>query len=67
VWENPHDKFHLTILNRSQDIDDLRFVVFLTVHGCFVIFGDAKLTVHSFVQKDSKCIAISRLSLIVNF
>jgi hypothetical protein len=59
----PHGKSYINILNSNQDIYNLKFLVFLTVHSYLIIFGDANLTVHSLVHKESKCVAISRLSL----
>ncbi len=38
---------------------------FSKVHGYLNNFGDANLTVHSLVHKESKCVGISRLPLIV--
>jgi hypothetical protein len=58
-------KSYLRILNGNQDIDHLRLSVFLTVHSYLMIFGYVNLTVHSFAQKESKCVGFSRLSLIV--
>jgi hypothetical protein len=43
----PHVKSYLNISNGNQDIDNLRFLVFLTAHGYFMIFDYANLTVHS--------------------
>jgi hypothetical protein len=61
----PHKKSYLDILNDNQDIDGLRFLVFLTVHSYLMIFSDANLTVNSLVPKESKCFGISRLYLTV--
>jgi hypothetical protein len=36
---------YLNIVNDNQDIEDLEFLVFLTVHGYLMIFGNANLTV----------------------
>jgi hypothetical protein len=61
----PHQISYLNILNANQYISDSRFLVFLTVHGYLMIFlGDANLLVQRLMQKESKCVAISRLSLI---
>jgi hypothetical protein len=38
-----YEKSHRSIWNGNQDIDDLRFLVFLLVHGYLMIFGDANL------------------------
>jgi hypothetical protein len=54
------------MLNINQDIIYLRLLVFLTVHSYLEIFGDANLTVHSLVHKESKCVEMSRLSFLVN-
>jgi hypothetical protein len=50
----------------NQDIDDLTILVFLTVHGYLINFGDANLTVNSLVHNESKCVEIFRQSVIVN-
>jgi hypothetical protein len=64
--ETHHDKSYLDILNSNQNINDLRFVIFLIVHSYVVYAGDANITVHSLVHKESKCVRIFfRLSLIV--
>jgi hypothetical protein len=39
-----HVKSYLNILNGNQDIDNLRSLVFLTVHGYRMIYGDGNLT-----------------------
>jgi hypothetical protein len=62
----PHEKSNLNILNGNQDIDNLRFLVFLKVHGYLMILGDAILRVHSLVYKDPKYVGISSLSLLVS-
>jgi hypothetical protein len=38
----PREKSYLDILNGNQDITDLRFLFFLTVHSYLTILGDAK-------------------------
>jgi hypothetical protein len=45
----PHEKSYPSILNGNQDIDDLRFLVFSTVDGYLIVFGDANLTVQYIV------------------
>jgi hypothetical protein len=55
----PHEKSYLNILNGNQDIYNLRFLVFLTLHGYFMIFfGDANLTV--------QCISLVHKGFIFN-
>jgi hypothetical protein len=61
----PHKKSYLDILNDNQDIDGLRFLVFLTVESYLMIFSDTNLAVDSLVPKESKCFGISRLYLTV--
>jgi hypothetical protein len=61
----PHEKSYLNVLNGNQDIDGFRFLFFLTVHSYLMIFSDVNLTVRSLVHKESKCVVISKLSLIV--
>ncbi len=61
----PHEKSYLNVLNGNQDIDDFRFLVFLTVHSYLMIFSDVNFTVRSLVHKESKYVVISRLSLLV--
>ncbi len=51
-----HVKSYGNILNGNQDIDDLRFLVFLTVQGYLMVWGDANLLVHNLVHKESKCV-----------
>ncbi len=46
-----HEKFFLEMLNGNQDINDLRFLVFLTVHSYLMIFSDAHLAVDSLVPE----------------
>jgi hypothetical protein len=58
----PHVKSYLNILYSKQDTDGLRFLGFLTVHGYPKIFSDVVLTMHSLVDKKSKC--VSRLPLL---
>ncbi len=53
MWENPSWKILPQIWNSKQNIDDVRFSVFLTVHGYLMIFGDANLTMHSIVYNES--------------
>jgi hypothetical protein len=50
----PDEKSFLDVLNGNQDVDNLSFLVFPTVHGYLMIFGDANLTVHSLVHKEYK-------------
>ncbi len=59
-------KSYLSILNSNQDLDNLRFLVFITVHCCLMIFTDENLTVHILLHKESKCVVIFRLPLIVH-
>jgi hypothetical protein len=47
----PAEKSYLNVLNGNQDVDNVRFLVFPTVHGYLIIFGDANLTVHNLVHK----------------
>ncbi len=61
----PHEKSYLDIWNGNQDINDLRFLVFLTVHSYLTIFGDTNLAVDILVPEESKSFGISRLTLIV--
>ncbi len=65
MWENLSWKSYLNVLNSNQDIDYIGFLVFLTVHGYLIIFGDLDLTVYSLVHKEFKCFGISGLSLTV--
>ncbi len=60
----PQVKSYLNILNgtSNQDIEDLRFMVFLTVHGYLTIFRDANIAEHSLVHSKSKCVGIYSLS-----
>jgi hypothetical protein len=57
-----HVKSYLNILYSNQDTDGIRFLGFLTVHGYPTIFSYVVLTVHSLVDKKSKC--VSRLPLL---
>jgi hypothetical protein len=47
----PRQKSYLNILNSNQDINNLGFLVLLTVHGYLLFIGDVNLTVHSPVHK----------------
>jgi hypothetical protein len=59
-------KSYLSILNSNQDLDNLRFLVFITVYCCLMIFKDENLTVHILMQMESKCVGIFSLPLIVH-
>jgi hypothetical protein len=47
----PHENYYLNILNVNQDVNNLRFLVFLIVQSYLMIFGDANLTVDSLVVR----------------
>jgi hypothetical protein len=59
----PHEKSYINVLNSNQDIDNIRFLVFRTVHGHPMIFAYVNLKVNSLVNKESKCVGIYRLPL----